>query len=582
MCRYVMTEGAVLEYDGMRRLVDVGRALLSELDPEALLDRVLETAREITGARYAALGILDERGRELERFIARGMDDETRRAIGELPRGHGVLGVLIEDPRPLRLADVGLHPRSYGFPAGHPPMRSFLGVPILVRGEAWGNLYLTDKQGSDFDEADEEATVVLAEWAAIAIENARLYQRSERRRAEHEKALRGLQATQDIIVTIGEAAPLERVLELIVKRGRALVDARSVVILLRDGDELEVAAHAGYAADVDGVRVPLDESMAGEVMRRRRPERIADVAHRVRIATQQLGVPDARSAMLVPLVFRDRAVGALAAFDRGETGEAFSADDEQVLRAFAAGAATAVAMTRSVEDERLRHSLATAEAERTRWARDLHDETLQGLSGVRMLLASALREGVAERTDEAAREAIGHIERQIENLRAIVADLRPAALEAFGLGAALESLVARHRARGGPTIEADLALPDPEGGSRLAAEIEATIYRLVQEGLANAARHARAEHVQISVAEIDAEVFVQVRDDGVGFDVDAETAGFGLAGMRERVRLAGGTLTIESGADGTVVRARLPAHSGPPRAERAARDQAPKRPRRSA
>jgi signal transduction protein with GAF and PtsI domain len=164
-------------------------------------------------------------------------------------------------------------------------MQSFLGVPILVRGEAWGNLYLTDKQGSDFDEADEEAAVILAGWAAIAIENARLYQRSERRRAEHEKALRGLQATQDITVAIGEAARLERVLELIVKRGRALVDARSIVILLRDGDELEVAAHAGYAADVDGVRVPLEESTAGEVMRRRRPERIADVANRMRIAT---------------------------------------------------------------------------------------------------------------------------------------------------------------------------------------------------------------------------------------------------------------------------------------------------------
>ena len=160
----------------LERLIDTGRTLVSELDLEAVLKRVLDEARELTSARFAALGVLDEQGATLERFLTVGIDEETHRSIGDLPRGRGVLGVLIREPRPLRLPDVGKHAKSYGFPLGHPPMKSFLGVPILVRGKPYGNLYLTEKDGGEeFDEQDEEAVVVLADWAAIAIENARGY-----------------------------------------------------------------------------------------------------------------------------------------------------------------------------------------------------------------------------------------------------------------------------------------------------------------------------------------------------------------------------------------------------------------------
>jgi GAF domain-containing protein len=231
-------------------------------------------------------------------------------------------------------------------------MTSFLGVPILIRGEAWGNLYLTDKQDGEFDEADEEAAVILAQWAAIAIENARLYQSSEQRRVELEKALRGLEAARDVAIAIGQEARLDRVLELIVKRGRALVEARSVIILLREGDELVVAAHAGHAGDTHGVRVPVEESTFGQVMERRRAERIGDISSRVGLAPKELGVADARTALLVPLVFRDQSLGVLVALDRGESGDTFTDDDEQVLRAFAAGASTAVATARIVADLR--------------------------------------------------------------------------------------------------------------------------------------------------------------------------------------------------------------------------------------
>ena len=185
------------DHHRLSRLIDVGRSLISELDLDVVLDRVLETARELTGARYAALGILDEHRRELAQFLTRGVDEEMRRAIGDLPRGRGILGLLIDEPRPLRISHVGEHPQSYGFPPGHPPMRSFLGVPILIRGEAWGNLYLTEKAGGDFDQEDEDAVVVLADWAAIAIENARLYRAVDLRRAELERAVRGFEATAD-------------------------------------------------------------------------------------------------------------------------------------------------------------------------------------------------------------------------------------------------------------------------------------------------------------------------------------------------------------------------------------------------
>ena len=182
----------------LQRLLQVGSEVVSELDHEAVLQRVLEAARDLTGARYAALGVLDGERRGLERFLTSGIDQPTQRAIGDLPHGRGILGVLITDPKPLRLSDVGAHPASYGFPIDHPPMQSFLGVPVLVRGEAWGNLYLTEKADGEFDEADEAAIVMLARWAATAIHNARLYRNERAQRDELERAVRALETTSAI------------------------------------------------------------------------------------------------------------------------------------------------------------------------------------------------------------------------------------------------------------------------------------------------------------------------------------------------------------------------------------------------
>jgi two-component system, NarL family, sensor histidine kinase DevS len=370
----------------LRRLIEVGRSLVSQLDLETVLGRVLNAARDVTRARYAALGILDSDRSRLERFITVGIDDITRAQIGPLPEGRGILGVLITDPKPLRLTNVGEDPRSYGFPEHHPPMRSFLGVPILIGGEAFGNLYLTEKEGGDFDEIDEESVIVLADWAAIAIANAR-----------------------------------------------------------------------------------------------------------------------------------------------------------------------------SVAQDRLRRTMEASERERKYWARELHDETLQGLAALRVVLGSAFRMGTPEAMSQAINQATDELGEEIDKLRALITELRPAALDELGLMPAIEALTERSAATAGLDVKAEFALPQARGHERLDPQLESTIYRLVQEALTNVVKHARAERVDLQVSTNGDAVTVTVRDDGIGFDPATSSEGFGLVGMRERLELIGGRLEISSAPGrGTELRAELP------------------------
>ena len=544
----------------LRTLLDVGRGLVSQLDQEALLRRVLDAARELTGARYAAVGVLDNDRQQLERFLVSGIDDETHRAIGELPKGRGILGELIREPKPLRLTDISDHPRSYGFPPAHPPMNTFLGAPIMIRGEAWGNLYLTEKEGGEFDELDEESLVVLAEWAAIAIDNARLYGQVDSRRDELERAVQGLEATTAIARAVGGETDLSRVLEMVAKRGRALVEARSLLILLQEGDELVVGASAGETESVAlGTRISTEGNVLGQLMRGGHAERLSDVSSRVRLGIGELA-PESSTAMLVPLTFRAKTVGLLVALDRLE-GEAFTDEDERLMRGFASSAATAVATAQSVEADQLRLGIEASEAERARWARELHDETLQGLGALQLLLSSSLQRGDAETVGKAAERAVQHITDEIEKLQTLITELRPAALDQLGLTPALESLIARVRKVHGLDVAGQLDLDYQAGRktTRLLPEIESTAYRLVQEALTNVAKHAKAEEVQVAVVEDDGHVTIEVRDDGEGFDLDATHSGFGLLGMRERVDLFAGSLTVTSKpGSGTVIRAKLP------------------------
>jgi signal transduction histidine kinase len=531
-----------------RRLIDVGTTLLSELDLEAVLRSVVEAARELTSAEYAGLGVLDRERKELERFIYLGIDDETRRAIGNLPRGRGVLGELIRKPGPLRLRDVNEHPHAYGFPPGHPPMHSFLGVPITVRGATYGNLYMTEKRGAEeFDDDDVEAARTLATWAGIAIENARLYTGLSKRESEVQRALRRSETSVDIARTVGGETDVDRVLNLIVKRARALVDARALLVLLMRGDRLFVAARAG---EVDGetseLTIPAEDSIYGEAMRDFASRRLEGDG-----ARGEFGLRDrlgAESALVVPLVFRGHAVGTLVAFDREAGGSGFDQEDTRLLQAFAASAATAVATAQSVESERLQQGVEVGERERQRWAQELHDDALQGLAAIRISLATALQgEGAdrAQRVERAAETTVERLEVQINELSRLIDDLRPASLERLGLTGALEALAEECSARGGFEVETKIEIDE-----KLAGEEERVVYRLVQEALNNVLKHASPTCANVSARLVDHQVRIAVEDDGRGFDPSSAAGGRGLIGMRERIELLGGEIEVQSQPEG--------------------------------
>jgi signal transduction histidine kinase len=547
-----------------RVLTDVVPHILSELELDVVLNRVLEAGRELTGARYAAVGVLNESRTELARFVTLGIDDETRARIGPLPRGHGVLGELIREPAPLRLGDVGSHPRSYGFPPGHPPMHSFLGVPIVVRDEAFGNLYLTEKEGG-FTEADEETVVGLAELAAIAIDHAQRFSGADERRGELEGATAALRATTDIARALSGHTELEAVLELAAKRTRAIVSARTLAIGLAGGDALQIAAAAGEgAADLIGQSLPLGEGGAGAAIRSRRPERAAGEFHRARFAQKPLDGLALRpeGALYVPLVLGGTALGALIALDRLVDGPEFTEDDAALLEACAVSVSTAVVAAQSLSAERRSARLAAAEDERRRWARELHDETLQSLASLKLGLEAVRRLGSLEAFEDAVDEATTQIDLDISNLRALITDLRPASLDEIGTEAALRSLAERAESRFdfGVALHVDLAYEQGRAPARHVPELETAMYRIVQEGLTNAHKHASPSHVTIDLVEGGSMVDLSIRDDGSGFDPAARPEGLGLTGIRERVELLGGTVDIRSApGEGTTVAVRMPA-----------------------
>jgi signal transduction histidine kinase len=532
-----------------RALRTVACSVLERLDVEVVLGRVLESARELTGARYAALGVLDESRTELARFLALGIEEPARRAIGALPRGRGVLGELIRDPRPLRLIDVGSHPYSYGFPLGHPPMSTFLGVPILIDGRPFGNLYLTEKEGgSEFTAEDEQSVVLLAEFAAIAIDHARRYAASEAQRIDLEHSVSALDATIQIARALGGQTNLEAILELVAKRGRALVSARALVIELLRSDELELAAGAGeLPRDLIGRRVLSENTVASAALRSGESQRLTDRLNRARFDQNGLGHlgMTAENGLVVPLIFRDQRFGVLVALDNLQAGD-FTLEHQRLLEAFASSAAVAVATAESAANDRRRQRLAAAEAERARWARELHDETLQALGSLRLVLSAAGRSGDPSEMSSAIATAVSQLELDITSLRGLITELRPAALDELGIEPALLSLIDRFRSRG-LKVDAQVDLGVEQGdGPRLEPELETGIYRIVQEALTNAVKHGGARRAVVEVIEEHERIRITIRDDGSGFEPSDQTGGFGLTGMRERVALLGGGIDVES------------------------------------
>ena len=530
----------------LRRLVEAGIALTSELSLEALLQRLVDVAAELTDARYAALGVIDPAGRGLEGFYTAGVDVETKVAIGELPRGRGLLGVLIREATTLRLHDIADDPRSVGFPLNHPSMRTFLGVPIVLRGVAYGNLYLTEKAGGqDFTSEDEELTQLLAAQAAVAIENARLYESSTR-------WLRQLEGLNEIGAALASEVELEPLLDLVARRMRELVGARIVLIALPDArGSLAVSAAAGRD-DLVGIAIDQSTSKVGRVLERGHTERVdamvddPEVDQRV---ARELGVT---SAMYLPLTVRGAPIGVVVVHDKLGTDARFDESDVRLAESLVSRAAIAVDLSERVSRDALRRAVDAQELERARLARELHDETGQALTSI--LLGLKHLDDVVE-TDE-AREATASIRELVaatlQDVRRLAVELRPSALDDFGLVPAVERLASNLSEQSDLVVDLEARL----GDRRLPPEAETALYRIVQEGLTNVVKHAAAHRVSITLVRKEAAAVVVIEDDGQGFDPEAVRAGaLGFTGMRERVELVGGRLTVETspGAGTTVV-----------------------------
>jgi len=271
-----------LEGDRLRRLVQLGPSLVAELDLEQLLGRLLETAQRVTGARFAVLAVFDPEGQAIEQFITRGLSSDQVRTVETGPAGRGLLGLVTKGRRAFRIEDLGVQADSSGFPPGHPPMTRLLGIPILIRGDPCGVVYLTDKPGGEFDDGDEQWLLTIAAWAAIAVEHERLLTAAAAREQDLERAVQVLEATQMIALAVGAETDLARVLELVAQRGLAVLGARDVLILLRDGDDLVVAAGAGVSQAKIGARIAIEGTRSGETMVTQRPARILNVSLQLR------------------------------------------------------------------------------------------------------------------------------------------------------------------------------------------------------------------------------------------------------------------------------------------------------------
>jgi signal transduction histidine kinase len=535
----------------LRALVETGVAITSELSLDALLQRLVEAAAELTGARYAALGVIDRSGAELERFLTAGIDAETQAAIGDPPRGRGILGVLISEDAPLRLHNLGDDPRSVGFPPNHPPMSTFLGVPVHLRGVAYGNLYLTEKAGGeDFTGEDQELVELLASQAAVAIENARLYEAATR-------WSRQLESLNEVGNALATETDLDRLLDLVARRLRELLDARLVTVLLPSGDdELRFAAVAGEQAELAGATITRSTSKSGRVLERRQSERADSVLDDPDVDHEAMRLIGARSGLWVPLLVRGRAIGVLAAHDKLGAEVRFTDTDMRLAETFATRAAVAVDLSERIAQDSLRRVVEAQELERRRLARELHDETGQALTSI-LLGLKALEERTADPASRAATEELRElVVSTLQDVRRLAVELRPSALDDFGLVAALERLTASFTEQTGISVDFQTALAD----ERLPEEVETAFYRIVQESLTNVVKHARARRVSILLARKGGTVKAVVEDDGQGFDTVEQTGeGYGLVGMRERLALLGGRLEVESGRDGgTTIAAEVP------------------------
>ncbi|MFE4667948.1 GAF domain-containing protein [Streptomyces sp. NPDC056716] len=515
----------------LEAVLSVGR----ELDLEQALRGIVEAAAALVDAEYAALGVIGPDGRRLSAFHTVGVTEEEIARIGPYPEGHGILGELIRNPEPLRLDKLSAHPASYGFPPNHPPMNTFLGVPIRVRDQVFGNLYLTEKRGGgQFDEEDVSVTSTLAVAAGVAIDNARLYEESRLRE-------RWLRATAEITHGLMSGAGRGEVLRLIAERARDIMGAALAVVAMpmQDTDALGVELALGPEADtVRGLVLPADAGLIGEAFTTVAPVTSADVSRDERIAAQSLRATGLGPAVAVPVGTGEDGVRGVLLLLR-ETGRTvFTATEIEPLQGFAAQAAVAMELA---ERRRDAEEVAVLK-DRDRIARDLHDLAIQRLFATGMTLQSAGRFIDHAEASERVVRAVDDLDETIKIIRSTIFGLRTREGVA---GSGLRSRAVRIVGEAAPVLGFAPSIR-MEGlvDTDVPREIADHVVAVLSEALTNIARHAHASRADVVLTAASGQVRLTLTDDGVGIPADGRRSG--LRNLAERARQLGGQLELSS------------------------------------
>jgi len=530
--------------DRVRGLLEAVIAVGSNLQLDVVLRRIVEAAVALVDARYGALGVVDRDGR-LADFIPVGLDEAAIAGIDHWPEGRGLLGLLISDPRPLRLADIASHPQSSGFPAGHPPMTSFLGVPIRIRDEVYGNLYLTGKRGgAAFDEEDETLVTALSAAAGVAIENARLFDEAHRQQ-------QWLAASSEVTRRLLAGAAVDEVLSFVTEQTLEMTAADLVVLALPGADRQHlVISHAAgeHAQAAVGLRLPAQASISGKVLADGQPVTVEDFRNDPRASPAARAALDLGPAMLLPLGGAGNVRGVLTV-GRAAGAMPLPQGAMQLAMTFAAQAGIALELAERRQDaERL-----LVFQDRDRIARDLHDQVIQRLYASGMKLQGTLPLITRPLAGERVNSVVDDLDQTITDIRAVIFSLQARGTGVPSLRQKVVDVIGEMTEAHGMSSAVQL---DDRLDQEVPGEIGEHLLHALREALSNAARHGRASHVDVTVL-VDGKLSLRVLDNGTG--IKDTTRRSGLANLARRAEPYGGTLTVGGGsAGGTELRWEVP------------------------
>ena len=537
--------------------------LVKDVSLETLLERIATVACEQAEARYAALGVLDDEGK-LEKFISVGMSEAEMKRIPHPPVGKGLIGELMNAREPLRVPVIEKHPRSSGFPSYHPQMTSFLGVPIRTGERQLGQIYLTDKIGAtEFNEDDEKIIQMLAAYAAAAIQNARLYKHLKERDVALTRRSEDLTLMNDFASTLTASLELDEILNktLALVMNYMKVEAGEIFLLEDDQKTLRLVLHRGQAAEAFWTRnrFKMNEGFIGLVAKNREPiisHNLANEAHFLRDSVVKAGF---RQIACIPLESTENMVGVLSVATRSKS--PIDERDIRLLTAVANWAALAIENARLHQNAR---RLAILE-ERERIGMDLHDGIIQSIFGVGLSLEniSHLVKENPQKAQEGIKHSIDDLNQTIRDLRSYILDLRPRQLNGEGLMDGLRRLLTEYRAH---TLSEAVLTGPKEPLDDMPQNHVLAMFHICQEALANAAKHAAAKHLEVSVWVTSDRVLMEIQDNGRGFEMEKmnSSIGHGLANMQTRARNVGGEVDISSSRnEGTTVLAWVPRSSTP-------------------